>query len=129
MFKHVTADVLRATGGKQQPERLSRLQSELILQPASAETKLQSPVSEAEREWAKIKDLKDVATFEAFRKQYGAANPLYDRLASQQIEKLKREQTAAISPLAADLYDGTYDVQQALRRNAQRGTLYVSLHG
>ena len=113
MFKHVTADVLSATGGKQQPERLSRLQNELILQPASAETKLQSPVSEAEREWAKIKDLKDVATFEAFRKQYGAANPLYDRLASQQIEKLKREQTAAISPLAADLYDGTYDVQQA----------------
>ena len=33
MFKHVTADVLTATGGKQQPERLSRLQNELVLLP------------------------------------------------------------------------------------------------
>ena len=31
MFKKVTADVLRRTGGKQQPERLSRLQTELVL--------------------------------------------------------------------------------------------------
>jgi len=31
MFKKVTSDVLRKTGGKQQPERLSRLQSELLL--------------------------------------------------------------------------------------------------
>jgi uncharacterized caspase-like protein len=31
MFKRVTADVLRDTGGKQQPERLSRLQSDLVL--------------------------------------------------------------------------------------------------
>lgn len=31
MFKRVTADVLKATNGNQQPERLSRLQSELIL--------------------------------------------------------------------------------------------------
>jgi hypothetical protein len=31
MFKRVTADVLKTTGGKQQPERLSRLQSELML--------------------------------------------------------------------------------------------------
>ena len=30
MFKRVTADVLKDTGGKQQPERLSRLQTELV---------------------------------------------------------------------------------------------------
>ena len=113
MFKHVTADVLSSTGGKQQPERLSRLQNELILLDASAEAQPQSPVSEAAREWAKIKDLKDAVAFEAFRKQHGRANPLYDRLASQQIEKLKREEAAVISPLAADPYDGTYDVEQA----------------
>lgn len=33
MFKYVTADVLAATRGKQQPERLSRLQTELMLLP------------------------------------------------------------------------------------------------
>jgi formylglycine-generating enzyme required for sulfatase activity len=37
MFKRVTADVLQATHGKQQPERLSRLQNELILLPEKAE--------------------------------------------------------------------------------------------
>ena len=35
MFKRVTADVLRETGGKQQPERLSRLQIELVLHAQS----------------------------------------------------------------------------------------------
>ena len=43
MFKRVTADVLNATGGNQQPERLSRLQNELVLVPAKPETKLQAP--------------------------------------------------------------------------------------
>src|SRR5271166_495621 len=33
MFKRVTADVLNSTSGTQQPERLSRLQSELVLSP------------------------------------------------------------------------------------------------
>ncbi len=33
LFKRVTADVLNTTGGKQQPERLSRLQNELMLVP------------------------------------------------------------------------------------------------
>ncbi len=113
MFKHVTADVLSVTGGKQQPERLSRLQNELILLPASPEARQLTPVSEAAQEWAKTKDLKDAAAFEAFRKLYGATNPLYDKLASQKIEMLKREQTAATLPQAADLYDGTYDVEQA----------------
>ena len=43
LFKRVTADVLNATHGKQQPERLSRLQNELVLRPANAETKPQAP--------------------------------------------------------------------------------------
>jgi uncharacterized caspase-like protein len=46
MFKRVTADVLRATGGRQQPERLSRLQSELILLVDTAEQQL----------WDSVKD-------------------------------------------------------------------------
>ena len=36
MFKRVTAGVLKATKGKQQPERLSRLQVELVLLPHEA---------------------------------------------------------------------------------------------
>ena len=47
------------------------------------------PLGEAAQAWAEIKELKNVAVFEAFRKQYGAANPLYDTLASQRIEELK----------------------------------------
>jgi formylglycine-generating enzyme required for sulfatase activity len=53
MFKRVTADVLSATGGKQQPERLSRLQHELVLQPAaSAEdvARLQERLSQLQTE-------------------------------------------------------------------------------
>ncbi len=37
MFKRVTADVLKATRGKQQPERLSRLQNAVSLLPAKPE--------------------------------------------------------------------------------------------
>jgi hypothetical protein len=39
MFKHVTGDVVNATHGAQQPERLSRLQNELVLLPANAEAR------------------------------------------------------------------------------------------
>jgi hypothetical protein len=44
MFKQVTADVLRATGGKQQPERLSRMQSILVLAPAKKDVGAQAPM-------------------------------------------------------------------------------------
>jgi Caspase domain len=42
MFKRVTKDVLKSTGGKQQPERLSRLQNELILLPSMLNVTQQS---------------------------------------------------------------------------------------
>jgi formylglycine-generating enzyme required for sulfatase activity len=41
MFKRVTADVLHGTRGKQQPERLSRLQNELVLLPGRPESSKQ----------------------------------------------------------------------------------------
>jgi formylglycine-generating enzyme required for sulfatase activity len=41
MFKRVTADVLKGTNGKQQPERLSRLQNELVLLPEKLEAPAQ----------------------------------------------------------------------------------------
>ncbi len=103
MFARVTADVLKKTGGKQQPERYSRLQTELVLNspqqalPSKPPAGPQPPVSEAASAWSDIKDLKDVAVFEAFRKQYGAANPLYDTLAAQRIEELKRAPASGFS--------------------------------
>jgi Caspase domain len=97
VFKHVTADVLNMTGGKQQPERLSRLQNELVLLPAKAEVKQAvPPLSEVAGAWAEIKDKKDAAVFEAFRKQYGASNPLYDTLAAEKIEELSQPKPTAL---------------------------------
>jgi hypothetical protein len=48
MFKRVTKDVLDTTGGKQHPERLSRLQTELVLRgvPASAGSVMQKQARE-----------------------------------------------------------------------------------
>ncbi len=46
MFKQVTGDVLNATHGKQQPERLSRLQSTLVLAPAKAQSPDESALKE-----------------------------------------------------------------------------------
>jgi formylglycine-generating enzyme required for sulfatase activity len=113
MFARVTADVLKKTGGKQQPERYSRLQTELVLlgpqqtlapkPPAGP----QPPVGEVAHAWGDIKDLKDVAVFEAFRKQYGQANALYDTLASQRIDELKRAQTASNGGTAPSLWPWT----------------------
>ncbi len=106
MFARVTADVLKKTGGKQQPERYSRLQTELVLnspqQALASQTPAgpQPPMSEAARAWGDIKDLKEISVFEAFRKQYGQANTLYDTLASQRIEELKRQQVAINVPKA-----------------------------
>jgi hypothetical protein len=48
--------------------------------------------------WNAVKDTIDIRTLEAFRRQYGAANPLYDRLAETRVDDLKRSQPP--SPLA-----------------------------
>jgi len=44
----------------------------------------------AERAWALVKDSSDMRALEAFRKQYGAANPFYDRLAEARVEQIKQ---------------------------------------
>ena len=51
-------------------------------------------LSEVERAWAAVKDSASVAVLEAFRRQYGAANAVYDRLAEARIEELRRQQLA-----------------------------------
>ncbi len=112
LFKNVTADVLKTTGGKQQPERLSRLQSVVFLasqtggvsKPQLSEP--QPPLTEAARAWADIKESKEAAVFEAFRKEYGPMSKLYDTLAAQRIAELGqppepgklKDQVAAVAP-------------------------------
>jgi uncharacterized caspase-like protein len=60
MFKRVTADVLENTAGKQQPERQSRLQSELILLRDTTEQQV----------WDQIKDSRDPAVIETYLNKY-----------------------------------------------------------
>ena len=92
----VRNEVLAATGGKQVTWDHSALSAPFYFQPdAPAPDKGQS---EAARVWAEIKDLKDVAVFEAFRKQYGPSNAYYDTLAGQKIAELKRAQVAVVTP-------------------------------
>jgi uncharacterized caspase-like protein len=55
-------------------------------------------MSEAARAWAEVKETKDVVVLDAFRKQFGAANPYYDTLAARRIEELKRAQTELSRP-------------------------------
>ncbi len=59
---------------------------------------LQSPLSEAAQTWTQIKDLKNPAVFEAFRKKYGSSSPVYDALAEQRLDALKRPQRALAKP-------------------------------
>ena len=47
-------------------------------------------LSEVAQSWAAIKDTQDIRMLDAFRRQYGAANPLFDRLAEARIEELKK---------------------------------------
>jgi Caspase domain len=64
--------------------------------PKSVATPQTQPqVSEAMQAWNAVKDTNDIRTLEAFRHQYGAANPLYDRLAETQVEELKKQQVQA----------------------------------
>ena len=104
LFRKIRASVLKSTGGGQDLAIYASLSDTPLFfkapsgeKPAQAEPLAQPPPSEAARAWAEIKELKDIAVFEAFRKQYGAANPLYDTLAAQQIENLKRAR-AAVNP-------------------------------
>jgi hypothetical protein len=55
-----------------------------------------APEGDIERAWNAIKDSKDIQGFEAFRRQFGKSNPIYDRQAETRIEELK--QPAGITP-------------------------------
>jgi uncharacterized caspase-like protein len=99
LLGRVGDDVKTATGHQQQPHLYGNLGGkEFYLRPktpapASFSEKPAPPIapqlSEAERAWALVKDNASIEVIEAFRKQYGAANALYDRLAAERIDTLK----------------------------------------
>ena len=70
-------------GGTQGPPQGARKVEEIAARPRQP----QGGVA-AERAWELVKGSNDVRTLEAFRKQYGLANPFYDHLAEARIEQL-----------------------------------------
>ena len=57
----------------------------------------QPQMSEASLAWQLVKDTPDISALEAFRRQYGAANAFFDRLAEGRIEDLKKQQVGTFS--------------------------------
>jgi formylglycine-generating enzyme required for sulfatase activity len=97
LFRRIRASVLKSTGGAQDPATYGSLSDTPLFFSPLAEPP-QSTLSEAARAWSEIKDLKEIAVFEAFKKQYGPSNALYDALAAQKIAELKRAQVAVVTP-------------------------------
>jgi hypothetical protein len=114
LFGYVRDEVAAATARQQQPFLYESLGGQgVFLHPQSPppQSPTQSPtpapaaavppqMSEAERAWAEVKDSTSIAVLEAFRRQYGAANAVYDRLAEARIEELKRQSPAPAPPPA-----------------------------
>ena len=97
LFKRVTADVLSSTGGKQQPERLSRLQHELMLLPqvpsAAATTPPNAPLSEAAQAWSVVQNSASEGVLEEFIRRFPES--VYAGFAKARVEELRRTRTAS----------------------------------
>jgi uncharacterized caspase-like protein len=96
-LRRVRDEVLKATQNRQEPFKYGSLGgAELPLVPGKAAD--QPPVavapppatSEAVQGWALVQNSEDVAALEAYRKQYGPANPFYDQLAASRIAMLNK---------------------------------------
>ena len=92
MFKHVTADVLAATAGKQQPERLSRLQNELVLMPAMTGAKLQAPLSADAQAWIAVQSTTSEAVLGEFIRRF--YDSTYAGFARARLDEIKKERLA-----------------------------------
>jgi hypothetical protein len=104
LFGYVRDEVTSATAHQQQPYLYGSLGGQgLFLQPpgpapqsvAPAPVPTLAPVvqpqtTEVERAWTLVKDSPSIPVLDAFRRQYGASNLLYDRLAETRIEELKK---------------------------------------
>ncbi len=97
----VRNNVLAATDEKQVPWENHALRARFYFNPAPAPANVpapSAPLSEVVDAWTTIKERKDIAIFDAFRRQYGAANPFYDTMAATRIEELRREQKPPVEP-------------------------------
>jgi uncharacterized caspase-like protein len=92
--------VARSAGREQTPAYYDQLVGKFMLKPGTADAKppvaLKAQSSEVERAWTAAKDGTSIAVLEAFRRQYGASNGFYDRLAEARIDELKRQQFALL---------------------------------
>jgi TRAP-type mannitol/chloroaromatic compound transport system substrate-binding protein len=119
-LRRVRDEVMASTGNKQEPYFAGTLggkeitlvpaavkttTSLLVLPPAPPDVGASKPAvdvppqpqpSEAERAWSAAKDTTSIAVLEAFRRQYGATNAFYDRLAQERIDELRRQQVALL---------------------------------
>ena len=98
---HVRDEVLANTGNKQEPYVTGSLGGGIVSIAAfpASETKpglVPMPLSAADRMWAVVKDTTSIAALEEFRRQHGATNLVYDRLAVARIEELKKQQVALL---------------------------------
>ena len=122
--------VMAATGNKQVPWDTNALRAKFYFNPAAhTSSPPQAPLGEAAQAWAEIKETRDLAVLEAFRKQYGASNALYDTLAGQRIEEARAHtegQVAAVDasgaakPAGGQRPDETPAVASEQIREAQR---------
>jgi hypothetical protein len=113
LFGRIGEDVAMATGRQQLPHIYGTLGGKefyLLPKTQAPDTPSVKPepalivpplvvpqLSEVERAWAVVKDSASIPVIEAFRRQYGAVNALYDRLAAERIEAL----SAAAAPKLA----------------------------
>jgi uncharacterized caspase-like protein len=113
LFRRVRDDVIKATSHEAQPQQPHVYASlggqELFLSPPSVwapavqpsvAAPSPPPASDAERAWVAAKDSTSIAVLEAFRRQYGASNAFYDRLAQARLEELKKQAALATPPAA-----------------------------
>ena len=96
---HVRDEVLASTGSKQEPYITGSLGGGTISivgdgTPKSSAVPVPMPLTAADRTWAAVKDTDSISALEAFRRQHGAENPIYDRLAEARIEGLRRQHMA-----------------------------------
>ncbi len=98
----VRKEVLAATGGKQVTWDHSALSAPVYFQQYANATNAQP--SEAGRVWADIKDKTDPRLFEAYRQQFGKANPYYDALAARRIAELTPAPALQPLPKQASAY-------------------------
>ena len=96
--------VMAATGNKQVPWDTNALRAKFYFNPATLPASPpQAPLGEAAQAWADIKETRDLAVLEAFRKQYGASNAFYDALARQRIEEFRTRSEGHIASADAGI--------------------------